>query len=141
LIEFEKIIFYNILYNDRNNKILFVIKMIKTCLYCGCENEDNFKFCSNCGRSLIPEKEQNPIIDYKKLIIISYIITIIFSWGGLILNKLLNNFGFVGFIGLFLPFYLIQSHDPTVKKHGYLQIAISLLGIFLSLVFVFNIFN
>jgi len=114
--------------------------MVKVCPYCRCENQDNFNFCSNCGRPLIPE-EKNLGFDYKRLIIVSYIITILFSWGGLIFNTLFHNFGFLGFIGLFLPFYLVQSNNPTIKKHGYIQIAISLIGIFLSAVFVFNIFN
>jgi len=115
--------------------------MVKICSYCGCENQDNFNFCSNCGRPLSFNEGRNLAIDYKKLIIASYIITIVFSWGGLIFNKIFNSFGFIGFVGLFLPFFLIQSKDPTVKRHGYILIAISLLGIFLSSVFVFNIFN
>lgn len=115
--------------------------MVKVCPYCGCENQDNFNFCSNCGRPLILNEEKNFDFDYKRLIIISYIITILFSWGGLIFNAIFNSFGFIGIVGLFLPFYLIQSKNPIAKKHGYIQIAISLVGIFLSAVFVFNIFS
>ncbi|MCL2686925.1 MAG: zinc-ribbon domain-containing protein [Methanobrevibacter sp.] len=113
--------------------------MVKICPYCGFENLDNSNFCSKCGRTLL-FKEKNVAIDYKNLIIVSYVLTIVFSWGGLIFNKLFNDFGFIGFIGLFLPFYLIQSKNPIAKKHGYIQIAISLVGIFLTSVFVFNIF-
>jgi hypothetical protein len=72
---------------------------------------------------------------------ISYIITIVFSWGGLISNAIFNSYGFIGFVGLFLPFYLAQSKNPIAKRHGYIQIAISLVGIFLSTIFVFKIFN
>lgn len=115
--------------------------MVKVCPYCGCENQDNFNFCSNCGRPLLFNKKTNVAIDSKKLIIASYIITIVFSWGGLIFNAIFNSFGFIGFVGLFLPFYLIQSKNPTVKKHGYIQIALSLIGIFLSAIFVFKIFT
>ena len=118
-----------------------MIKMSKICSYCKCENQDSFNFCSNCGRPLLLNKEKNLAIDFKKLIMVSYIITIVFSWGGLIFNTVFANFGFIGFLGLFLPFYLIQSKNPIAKKHGYIQIAISLIGIFLSTVFVFNIFT
>jgi len=114
--------------------------MLKICPYCGVENSDNSNFCSNCGRPLVFNEKESLAIDYKKLIIFSYIITIVFSWGGLIFNTLFNSFGFIGFIGLFLPFYLIQSKNPIAKKHGYIQIAISLIGIFLSSVLIFNIF-
>jgi len=119
----------------------FSDKMVKICPHCGFENQDNSNFCSSCGKPLIFNEKMNLAIDYKKLIIVSYIITIVFSWGGLIFNVLFNSFGFIGFIGLFLPFYLIQSKDPIAKKHGYIQIAISLIGILLSTVFMFNIFK
>ena len=115
--------------------------MVKICPHCACENQDNFNFCSNCGKSLLFNEKENVAIDYKKLIMISYGITILFSWGGLIFNAIFNNFGFIGFLGLFLPFYLIQSKNPIAKKHGIVQIAISLIGIFLSVIFVFKIFN
>lgn len=115
--------------------------MVKICPYCSCKNQNSFNFCSNCGKPLLFSKENTVAIDYKKLIIISYIITILLSWGGLIFNTIFNSFGFIGFIGLFLPFYLIQSKNPIAKKHGYIQIAISLIGIFLSVIFIFKIFN
>nr|WP_302577705.1 zinc ribbon domain-containing protein [Methanobrevibacter arboriphilus] len=113
--------------------------MVKICSYCGCENQESFNFCSNCGRPLILKEEKNLIIDYKKLIIISYVVTIIFSWGGLFFNLLFNSYGFFGIIGLFLPFYLIQSQNKSVKKHGYIQIALSLIGIFSSIILIFYI--
>jgi len=115
--------------------------MVKICPYCGYENQTRSNFCSNCGKSLFLGEKKSSAIDYKKLIIVTYIVTIAFSWGGLIFNKLFSNFGFFGFVGLFIPFYLIQSNNSTVKKHGYIQMAISLIGIFLSAVFVFNIFS
>lgn len=114
--------------------------MVKICPYCGCENQDNFNFCYDCGKPLLFNEEKNVDINYNKLIIVSYILTILFSWGGLIFNTIFNTFGFIGFIGLFLPFYLIQSKNPIAKKHGYIQIIISLIGIFLNSVFVFKIF-
>lgn len=113
--------------------------MVKICLYCKYENQDNSNFCSNCGSPLSNELKKNPAIDYKKLIIVSYIITIFFSWGGLIFNALFSHYGFIGFIGLFLPFYLIQSKNPSVKKHGYIQILISLIGIFISTIIIFKL--
>ena len=115
--------------------------MVKICPYCSYENEDKANFCSNCGKTLLFNENTIPVINYKKIISISYILTITFSWGGLIFNTFFNNFGFIGFIGMFLPFYLIQSSNPIAKKHGYIQIVISLIGIFLTSVFVFKIFQ
>lgn len=112
--------------------------MVKICKYCSCENQENFNYCSNCGMPLIQKKEKDLILNYKKLIIISYIITILFSWGGILLNILFNNYSFFSFIGIFLPFYLIQSKDKFVKKHGYIQIAISIVGIILSILLIFH---
>jgi hypothetical protein len=90
---------------------------------------------------MVLSEDNGLAIDYKKLIIVSYILVILFSWGGLVFNVLFNSFGFIGFIGLFLPFYLIQSKDSIAKKHGYIQIAISLIGIFLSGILMFNMFG
>ncbi|MDR0900546.1 MAG: zinc ribbon domain-containing protein [Methanobrevibacter sp.] len=112
--------------------------MGKICPYCGCENQNSFNFCFNCGKILYPENENKEGLDYKKLIIISYILTIAFSWSWILFKLIFNSFGFVAFIGLFLPFYLIQSNNPIAKKHGLIQIAISLIGIILSF---FNIIN
>ena len=109
--------------------------MVKICPNCGFKNQDSYNFCANCGKDLFLKNHNEISIDSKNLIIISYILTIAFSWGGLILNLLLNfsNFGFFSFFGVFLLFYLIQSNDPNIKKHGYIQIAISLIGIILSI--------
>ncbi|RBQ23558.1 hypothetical protein ALNOE001_08330 [Candidatus Methanobinarius endosymbioticus] len=119
--------------------------MTKKCPYCRCENQANFNYCSNCGRSLYrdnsgvySEKTSN---NNKKLIVVSYIITILFSWGGLLLNVLFSGHGYFGFIGIFLPIFLIQSQNPSIKWHGYIQMVISLVGILLSFIIVFNIFN
>ena len=126
---------------DFMNNDNFSDKMGEICPYCGFENLENSKFCSSCGKSLVLNGVSSSAIDYKKLIIVSYILVILFSWGSILFNFLFNSFGFIGFIGLFLPFYLIQSKDPIVKKHGYILIAISLIGISLSLVFMFNLFG
>lgn len=112
--------------------------MTKICSNCGFENPDTNNYCGNCGNSLFTMVSPN--INPDNLIIISYILTIIFSWGGLIINFLFNfsNFGFFSFIGIFVPFYLIQSKNSAIKRHGYIQIAISLIGIFLSFLVFFN---
>lgn len=77
--------------------------MVEICEYCGWENQNNTNFCSSCGRPLKTGKhgkeEKEVSINYKKLIIVSYIIAIGFSWGGLIFNILINRFG-VGFLVL-----------------------------------------
>ena len=111
--------------------------MSKICQNCGSQNPEENNFCGSCGKPLFSlDLKEN---DSSNLIIISYILTIIFSWGGLILNFLFNfsNFGFFSFFGIFIPFYLIQSKNSAIKKHGFIQIAISLIGIFLSLLIFF----
>ena len=45
--------------------------MVKICRYCACKNQDNFNFCSNCGKPLLSSSEKNIAIDYKQLIIIA----------------------------------------------------------------------
>ena len=106
--------------------------MSKKCNYCGNLNEDKARYCNYCGYPLIETTHHYEI--GIKGIIISYIITILLSWGGILLFLLstLSGFGFIGMVGLFIPFYLINSHNPNLKRHGYIQLMISLSGIFIS---------
>lgn len=110
--------------------------MVKICQNCGLKNSDNFNFCSNCGENLNYEREI--AISNKKLIIISYFLTITFSWGGIIINLIFSNsIGFFGMVGIFLPFFLIQSRNANLKKHGFIQLAISIMGLILTFLLLF----
>ena len=116
--------------------------MTRICNRCGFENQDDYDYCAKCGNPLIEGARPKQVYVYrreapqvnKKAIILSYIVTIVLSWGGFIANFFLNNnsMSTVAFFGFFMPFYLVQSSNSTVKKHGFIQLAISLVGVALS---------
>ena len=120
------------------------------CPVCGCENLDDYKFCHDCGSPLIFNesiddltKELNdlddfPSFDSKKLIILGYIIAILFGWGSFILSFLFGAYGFIGFIGLFFPGFMLNSKDPNIRKHAYIQLAIMIVGIIVTFLVLFR---
>ena len=122
------------------------------CPICGCENPDDYKFCHDCGSPLNFTKSMDdltdelnnlddfPSLDSKKLIIIGYIIAILFGWGSFILSFFLGSYGFIGFIGLFFPGFMLNSKDPNIRKHAYIQLAIMLIGIIFTILFLFRWF-
>lgn len=117
------------------------------CPICGCENSDEYKFCHNCGNPLnfkdydiinIPHIK----INTNKLIIIGYIIAILFGWGNFIFSFLFGSYGFIGFIGLFFPGFMLNNKDSKIRKHAHIQLVIMITGIIMTLLFLFkgNIF-
>lgn len=113
------------------------------CPVCGCENPEGYKFCHECGNPLIyPEYGEDsfnqPSFDSKKLIIIGYIIAILFGWGSFILSFLFGSYGFIGFIGLFFPGFMLNSKDSNLRKHAYIQLAIMLIGIIMTFLVLFR---
>lgn len=116
--------------------------MTRICSKCEYENQDDYDFCAKCGNLLIEGVQPKNFIVYKaqprinrKAVAISYIITIFLSWSGFIVSILSkhSSMGIFAFFGFFLPFYLIQSPVRELKRHGYIQLAISLVGVALSL--------
>ena len=115
--------------------------MTRTCSNCKYENQDDYDFCAKCGNPLVEGLQPtnvrvikaSPQIN-KKAIIISYIITIFLSWSGFVVNMFTkeSSLGFFTFFGFFLPFYLVQAPVKEIKKHGYIQLLISLIGVSLS---------
>lgn len=99
--------------------------MTRICPKCGSENKDEYKHCLKCGTSLISIP--------KKYLIIIYFFTILLSWGGLLLPKS----SVFNFIGVFFPLFIIQTNNSQLKKHGYILILISLIGLFLTAYFKF----
>ena len=106
------------------------------------------RFCAKCGNPLIEGARPKQVYVYhaqepqinKKAIIISYIVTIILSWGGFF-SGLISKFSPITmftFFGFFMPFYLLQSKHPTIKKHGIIQFGISLVGVVLSFSVMFD---
>lgn len=122
--------------------------MVRFCTNCGFENQDDYDYCAKCGNPLIeggrPKqvyvyRRQEPPIN-KKAIVASYIVTIVLSWGGFFLG-LLSKFSSITmftFFGFFMPFYLMQSKNPTIRKHGIILLVISLFGVILSFSLMFS---
>lgn len=115
--------------------------MVRICKNCGFENQDSYDFCAKCGTLLVEGLQPNTFFVYRnvergisrKFIIISYIITIFFSFGGFLMDLVARNtsMGFFSFFGFFMPFFLIQAQDNNIKKHGFIQLFISLVGFIL----------
>ena len=119
------------------------------CPICGCENPDDYKFCHDCGNPLIVNDLNRSFDDLsnsddfsafnsKKLIIICYIIAILFGWGSFLLSFLFGSYGFIGFIGLFFPGFMLNSKDPSIRRHAYIQLAIMVIGIIATLLILFR---
>lgn len=112
------------------------------CPICGCENPEGYKFCHDCGNPLFTpnfdETDNYPSFNSKKLIIIGYIIAILFGWGSFILSFLFGSYGFIGFIGLFFPGFMLNSKDSNLRKHAYIQLAIMLIGIIMTFLVLFR---
>lgn len=116
--------------------------MTRLCNNCGFVNQDDYDYCAKCGTPLVEGLKRKNVIVFKpedvkinkKAILISYIITIFFSWIGVVVAILSKNTkaGVFAFFGFFMPFYLVQSKHPTIKKHGFIQLLISLAGVALS---------
>lgn len=116
--------------------------MTRICKNCEFVNQDDYDFCAKCGTPLVEgvkpknfivfRREEPPI--NKKAIIASYILTIFLSWSGFIIATFFKStrFSIFTFFGFFMPFYLIQSKHPTVKKHGIIMLIISVVGVALS---------
>lgn len=129
---------------------------MKRCKHCGTVNDDWARYCNYCGN---PLDEENPDEfnrensfnqadtlypeDHHNLILISYILAIIFGWGWipLLLISSLSNIGVFGFFGLFLPFYLINSPNKNLRKHGYIQLVICIVGFVISLLLMLSMFR
>ena len=122
--------------------------MTRKCNNCGFENQHDYDYCAKCGIPLVegvqPQqlyvyKSQTPTIN-KRNLLITYIVTIFLSWGGVLLWLISKSTGFVmfTFFGFFMPFYLVQSKHPQIKKHGIIQMVISGVGVALSFYLMFH---
>ena len=119
--------------------------MTRICSNCEFVNQDDYDFCAKCGTPLIEGVQPKNVLVYKaqprvnkNAIILSYIVTIFLSWSGFILALLTKRspVGVFTFFGFFLPFYLIQSPVKEIKRHGYIQLLISVAGVILSIYFM-----
>ena len=119
-----------------------LLLMTRICSNCEFINQDDYDFCAKCGNPLVEDVEPNNFVLYQpqsqlntKAIILSYIVTIFLSWSGFVMSLFTKNssLGIFTFFGFFLQFYLIQSPVKSLKKHGYIRLFISLIGVALSL--------
>lgn len=117
--------------------------MTRICKNCGFENQDEYDYCAKCGTPLIEGLQPKQFYVYqsqqqqsinKKALILAYIATIFLSWSGFVVGMISKNtvFATFTFFGFFMPFFLVQSRHPTLKKHGLIMMAISFVGVILS---------
>lgn len=116
--------------------------MTRICEKCGFENQDDYDYCAKCGNPLVEGLKPKQIYVYnsppeqvnKKAIVAAYISTIFLSWSGFFVNLFMkNNFMITfTFFGFFMPFFLVQSKHPTLRKHGLIMMIIALAGVALS---------
>lgn len=122
--------------------------MTRICNNCGYENKDDYDYCAKCGTPLVEGLKPKQVFVYrpedvqinKKALIISYIVTIILSWSGFVVCLISKNTSIAAFtfFGFFMPFYLIQAPVNELRKHGFIQLAISLVGVGLSFYVMFH---
>jgi len=121
--------------------------MTRKCSNCEFVNQEDYDFCAKCGTPLVEGRQPKNFIVYKaqpkinkNAIILSYIVTVFLSWSGFIMGLLLKrtSMGFFTFFGFFLPFYLIQSPIREIKRHGYILLVISLIGVVASVYVMFK---
>ncbi len=116
--------------------------MTRICKNCEYINQDDYDFCAKCGTPLVEGLKPRQVYIYKpeqlqinkKALVAAYIITIFLSWIGVIVGLLSKhtNLAVFTFFGFFMPFYLVQSRHPTLRKHGIIMMIISLAGVALS---------
>ena len=116
--------------------------MTRICKNCEFVNQDDYDFCAKCGTPLVEGLKPRQIYIYnaeqlpinKKALAVAYIITIFLSWSGFVVGIISKhtNLAVFTFCGFFMPFYLVQSKHPTLKKHGIIMMAISFVGVALS---------
>ncbi|WP_458455608.1 zinc-ribbon domain-containing protein [Methanobrevibacter sp.] len=117
--------------------------MTRICKNCNFENQDDYDYCAKCGTPLMGQAKPKKVYVYnsqqlpqinKKALIAAYITTIFLSWSGFVAGIISKNtiFATFTFFGFFMPFYLVQSKHPTLRKHGLIMMVISLVGVALS---------
>lgn len=122
--------------------------MTRTCKKCGFENQDDYDFCAKCGTPLVEGAYNKQIYVYesqlpplnKKALIAAYLLTIFLSWSGFIVGIISKHthMAVFTFFGFFMPFYLVQSKHPILKRHGLIMMVISFVGVALSFYVMFH---
>ena len=116
--------------------------MTRICENCGFENQDDYDYCAKCGtplaegappRQFYVYRPQHPPVN-RKALIAAYALTIFLSWSGFFITLISKNstVAVFTFFGFFMPFFLVQSKHPTLKRHGLIMMAIAFVGVALS---------
>ena len=113
--------------------------MTRICKNCNFENQDDYDYCAKCGTPLVEGAQPKQFYVYrqqeqpvnKKALIAAYIATIFLSWSGFVAGLISKNtiFATFTFFGFFMPFFLVQSRHPALRRHGLIMMAISLVGV------------
>lgn len=113
--------------------------MTRICENCSFENQDEYDYCAKCGTPLVEGAQPRQFYVYrqqeqpvnKKALIAAYIATIFLSWSGFVVGLISKNtmFATFTFFGFFMPFFLVQSRHPTLRRHGLIMMAISFVGV------------
>jgi RNA polymerase subunit RPABC4/transcription elongation factor Spt4 len=116
--------------------------MTRLCEKCGFVNQDDYDFCAKCGNPLVEGLKPKQVYIYKpeqlqinkRALVVAYILTIFLSWSGFVVGLVSKHTSMAvfTFFGFFMPFYLLQSRHPTLRKHGLILMMISLVGVALS---------
>lgn len=122
--------------------------MTRICKNCEYVNQDEYDYCAKCGTPLVEGLEPKQVYVFrnekpqlnKNAVILSYIVTIFLSWSGFVVGLLTKNtsVGMFTFFGFFMPFYLVQAPVRELRKHGYIQLAISIAGVIASFYVLFH---
>lgn len=99
------------------------------CPLCGFENPDEADFCVKCGTPLLFKNQFEPANNGTNPIIIQKTVVGQSPSQNGRYTKLIVALGYLfsilgGLLGLIIAIYLITRKDPTLRKHGTIQLAI-----------------
>ena len=85
------------------------------CIHCGEENEEDSKYCKNCGKEILETKQKNPIKEIDNKMVHKW------SWGGFTLSWIYLA-GMSG--GWLILLFLILNFIPIVNLIGAIYLGI-----------------
>ena len=113
------------------------------CPLCGFENPDEADFCVKCGSPLIFKNQfQSNDISVRPIVINKTVVGSENSQRGGFMKWLII-FGYLfsilgGLLGFIIAIYLITRKDPSIRKHGIMQLAILLFYILIVTILYFT---
>ena len=100
-----------------------------TCPLCGFNNPDEADFCVKCGTPLIFKNPEGVDPEMQRIVIQKTVVDREPAPKRSRFTTLLVYLGYLfsilgGLIGIVIAIYLITRKDPSLKRHGYIQLAI-----------------